>query len=953
MVRAWNDSDSALPISTFVSHDPPGGYLGSGGATISALRNAWKTQSDGQTWATWLSAQRRVVLHGGGQSRRLPAYSVVGKPLLPVPVLRWSRGQRLDQTLLEVQLPEYLRIFDAAPAAARVMLTSGDVLLQLGSTLPRIPDADIVGMGVLLPPEEASDFGVFFLPRGAPQSVGFFLQKPNADRIRELAGTHAALADSGVWLLSERALEVLWRKTGGTAEDGESREWSPRAYELYAGFGLALGDQPAEPDPEISGLSCAVVPLTDSGFHHLGTSRQLIQAMSALHNAPTARSGRGFVAAWGHPDQHLQNCRFELPLRRQANHTLWIENCNIPASWQLACEHVLTNVPDNRWDLRLEPGVCLDFVPVEPGASVVRFYGIDDQFRGALGAADTAWLGRRATTWFEQRGISLDEAGLMAEIDVQDARLFPVENAEHLDPRYLEWLFSATPVERADFTRRWLQATRLSAGELQCEADVGRLLAQRRRHCAECVEPLARNGQRSVFYQLDLESTACLMARAADRDPLEDLGEPERSMQGVRRAMVRAAVMRYRGQDGAGACEETAFECLRDLIEDHARLTPVEPHCSVQDDQIVWGRSPVRLDLAGGWTDTPPYCLENGGRVVNVAVDLNGQPPLQVFARLSERPELVIRSIDLGTEHRIRTYAELETYAQPGSSFALAKAALALSGFLPRFHSGTNRPSSLERQLQDFGGGIEISLLAAVPKGSGLGTSSILSATLLATLGDLCGLQWDRHDLFARTLALEQMVTTGGGWQDQAGGLFRGIKLIETEPGMVQRPTLRWLPDHLFSAEYANRTLLLYYTGLTRMAKGILHEGVRGVFLKAPRHLEVLEQIGATADLAFAALQEARYDRLADAVRRSWELNQDLDRGTNPPEVQEVINRVQDYLSACKLLGAGGGGYLLMLAKDADAASRVRAVLEETPPNARARFVQLALSETGLQLTRS
>ena len=137
------------------------------------------------------------------------------------------------------------------------------------------------------------------------------------------------------------------------------------------------------------------------------------------------------------------------------------------------------------------------------------------------------------------------------------------------------------------------------------------------------------------------------------------------------------------------------------------------------------------------------------------------------------------------------------------------------------------------------------------------------------------------------------------------------------------------------------------------MAKGILHEVVRGVFLNSPRHLEVLEQIGAAADLAFAALQEARYDRLADAVRRSWELNQDLDRGTNPPEVQGVINRVEDYLTACKLLGAGGGGYLLMLAKDPEAAARVRATLADSPPNPRARFVHFALSDTGLQLTRS
>jgi galactokinase/mevalonate kinase-like predicted kinase len=109
----------------------------------------------------------------------------------------------------------------------------------------------------------------------------------------------------------------------------------------------------------------------------------------------------------------------------------------------------------------------------------------------------------------------------------------------------------------------------------------------------------------------------------------------------------------------------------------------------------------VRFDLAGGWTDTPPYCLEFGGSVLNVAVDLNGQPPVQVFAKLCERPELVVRSIDLGVEERLRTYEELDTYDKPGSAFALAKAALALAGFLPRFHADGGF-DSLEKQLRAF-----------------------------------------------------------------------------------------------------------------------------------------------------------------------------------------------------------------------------------------------------------
>lgn len=224
---------------------------------------------------------------------------------------------------------------------------------------------------------------------------------------------------------------------------------------------------------------------------------------------------------------------------------------------------------------------------------------------------------------------------------------------------------------------------------------------------------------------------------------------------------------------------------------------------------------------------------------------------------------------------------------------------------------------------------------------------------MLAALGDLCGLDWDRNVLFTRTLALEQMLTTGGGWQDQAGAIFRGLKLIETAPGLKQKPTLSWLPQHLFGHDYANRSILLFYTGLTRLAKNILAEIVRAIFLNSPSHLDIIADIGANAEFAGGAFQKCDYEMLLEAIRNSWSLNQRLDAGTNPPEVRRILESVKDYLAAAKLLGAGGGGYLLMFGKDQTAASRIKQSLTANPPNARARFVDFSLSETGLQLTRS
>jgi galactokinase/mevalonate kinase-like predicted kinase len=660
----------------------------------------------------------------------------------------------------------------------------------------------------------------------------------------------------------------------------------------------------------------------------------------------------GTAGARQQPDQVTQNSRIKVALRREENHTLWIENSDVPATWRIASRHVITGAPLNNWDLTLGEGVCLDFAPVGDREVCVRPYGFRDPFKGRLGDSATLWLGRPAREWFSARWFGQAEEQIDFNADIQTAPLFPVLPEDQIDPAFLQWLIAPAPAAQPKMVEKWLALPRLSAAQVGDRIHLGRLYGQRRRFRSACLAPMRSHFRWSVFFRLDLESTA--RACAATHGAVHDLefSEHDDPMSMVHDQMFRSAVLRHQGLAGWERHEASAFSLLREMIAREAQLTAALPARNVMEDQIVWARSPVRFDLAGGWTDTPPYCIEHGGQVLNVAADLNGQPPIQVFAKLSDRPELVMRSIDLGVEERVRTYEELDTFARPDSPFALAKAAFALAGFLPRFHGGKGF-KSLEDQLGEFGGGVEISLLSAVPKGSGLGTSSILAATALAALGDLCGLGWDRNVLFLRTLALEQMLTTGGGWQDQAGAIFRGIKLIQTAPGLSQKPTLRWLPHHLFDHEYANRCILLYYTGITRLAKNILAEIVRGIFLNSPTHLDIIAEIGANAEYASTAIQKCDYDMLASAVQNSWMLNQRLDSGTNPPGVQAILGRVKDYLGSAKLLGAGGGGYLLMLAKDETAAGRIRHILKGNPPNPRARFVDFSLSGTGLQLTRS
>lgn len=372
---------------------------------------------------------------------------------------------------------------------------------------------------------------------------------------------------------------------------------------------------------------------------------------------------------------------------------------------------------------------------------------------------------------------------------------------------------------------------------------------------------------------------------------------------------------------------------------------------AVHPDQIVWGRSPVRIDISGGWTDTPPFCLMEGGNVVNLAIELNGQPPLQAYVKPCREAHIVLRSIDLGAVETVETYEQLADFSHVGSPFSIPKAALVLAGFHPDFCA--ERHATLRDQLADFGGGIELTLLSAVPAGSGLGTSSILAATVLGAVGDFCSLAWDKNEICKRTLVLEQLLTTGGGWQDQYGGVLGGVKLLQTQRGFDQQPSVSWLPDNLYTHPEFAGCHLLYYTGITRTAKSILADIVRRMFLNNNEQLHLLRQMKAHAMDMYESIQRLDFDLMGRLLRENWLQNQALDSGTNPDAVKALTQQIDDLCLGYKLPGAGGGGYLYMIAKDQEAAARIKQTVNAHHPNVNARFVDMSLSRTGLQVSRS
>ena len=851
LVDAFHDVTGLNREEYFATCDPVGHRLGSGGGTTWLLEEACRAEA-ASSFDEWLSSEKRILIHAGGQSKRLPSYAVSGKVLMPLPVFRWERGQKLSQNLLSVQLPLYEKMMAMAPENIHTMVVSGDVLIRATQPLQPIPEADVVCYGLWLDASIAKNHGVFVSSRQTPSVLKQMLQKPSVQTLTEIQKDHFFLTDIGVWLLSDKAVKLLAKRSSADQGNLSPLTTNPsplKEYDLYGEFGCALGTDPTKPDGEISDLSVAIVPLNGGEFYHFGTSKEMISSTLRLQNLVNDQREIMHLDRKPHPSIFVQNAVTKIGFTEE-NSDIWIENSYVGEKWHLTHDHVITGVPENDWEISLEPGECIDVVPVGESDYEVRRYKIDEP---------------------------------------------------------------------------------LNSNELAERANLRRLFAQRSEYRKQNWNALAKNWNHSVFYQLDLADAAFEFEK--NHIPMPPaLPEDAPLMTRIHDAM-------FRGDS------EKAFALLREgLCSVPASRQEQKPVLSVADDQIVWGRSPVRIDIAGGWTDTPPYCLMEGGHVINLAIELNGQPPLQTYVRPSKEPRIVLRSIDLGAVEVVETTEQLTDFMHVGSPFSIPKAALVLAGF---------GRQNLKQELEAFGAGIELTLLSAIPAGSGLGTSSILASTVLGALNDFCGLGWDKNEIGRRTLILEQMLTTGGGWQDQFGGVLGGVKLLQTGKGFHQSPQVRWLPNDLWTQPEYKACHLLYYTGITRTAKSILAEIVRRMFLNHGDELRLLREMKEHTMDMYEAIQQNDFARMGMLVRKTWQQNQQLDNGTNPPAVAALTDLIDDLCLGYKLPGAGGGGYLYMIAKDPEAAVRIKQILGEHRLNKNARFVDMTLSTSGLQISRS
>ena len=296
---------------------------------------------------------------------------------------------------------------------------------------------------------------------------------------------------------------------------------------------------------------------------------------------------------------------------------------------------------------------------------------------------------------------------------------------------------------------------------------------------------------------------------------------------------------------------------------------------------MIISRTPFRVSFLGGGTDLPDYYQHEEGAVVSTAIDkymyLTVNDRFDSSFRLSYSKTEICDRVDQ-IEHKIFRNV-LGTYAS-------------------------------EATRQSGGRGLELLSMADVPAGTGLGSSSAFTVGLLHAIKAHAGVFQSAEELAAEASRIEiDELKEPIGKQDQYAAAFGGLRYI------------RFLPSGEVSAEpviCAKRTrddleasVTLFYTGVTRSASKVLSEQKSNTASKR----EVLREMKSLADRFREALQaDQGIEAVGDLLHQGWLLKKSLASGIANPQIDEWYERARSAGAiGGKILGAGGGGFLLTI----------------------------------------
>jgi fucokinase len=436
---------------------------------------------------------RILIVHAGGDSRRLPAYGPCGKIFVPLPSGSWTE---LPPALFDRLAPLFLALPPGAAGRGQILVAAGDALILFDATNVTFSHPGLTALGCLAKPEEATRHGVFCL--GIDGAVALYLQKPSL----EMQGAAGAIGtdgrtplDIGVMHLDAATAVALLAAFGAViGADGLLDFPDPArsrilhyGLDLYREICCAIGRAAslehyvrsarasgsrwsagmlAEVYPALSRLPFHAELVPRCRFLHFGSTRQLIESGLALVAEDRGRPPASTVVA-------VNN---ELAANGQISGAdSWVEGCRIASTLHVAGQNVIAGVNVDA-PLSLPREACLDVLcgSSRSGDRVwfVRCYGAHDTFKHFV-AAGALFCGRPVLQWLSEAGADPDEVWSAvpdpAHRSLWNARVFPAVR-EAADFR--RWLWMWAPQSASNAERRSFQAAeRYSPAEIALLAD--------------------------------------------------------------------------------------------------------------------------------------------------------------------------------------------------------------------------------------------------------------------------------------------------------------------------------------------------------------------------------------------------------------------------------------------------------------------------------------------------
>lgn len=295
---------------------------------------------------------------------------------------------------------------------------------------------------------------------------------------------------------------------------------------------------------------------------------------------------------------------------------------------------------------------------------------------------------------------------------------------------------------------------------------------------------------------------------------------------------------------------------------------------------MIITRTPFRISFFGGGTDYPPWFRDNGGTVLATSIDKYCYISIRQLPPFFEHKHRIVYS-------RIENVREIDEIQHP--------AVKAVFGWA---------------NVRD---GLEIHHDGDLPARSGLGSSSSFTVGLIHALSALEGRIASKEELASNAIHVEQnIIRENVGSQDQISAAFGGFNRIE----FFRNDSYDVAPVILPAgrAEELQSHLMLCFTGVSRIASEIAGAKIANLKNKEAE----LKRMHEMVDEAIQLLQNPSVpiEEFGTLLDQSWQYKRSLSDRVSTPEIDEIYERaMRAGAIGGKILGAGGGGFLLLFAK--------------------------------------